>query len=118
MIHRLRDMIGDATCGVRIRLDDVDGRKRYGWARAVPLPFFGGLLDRLRDAWAVIQGDAYAVVWPEPGELERALRRGLFTRNEIIEEERAALADLQARAANAAVEGIACASGNSNGERT
>jgi len=48
-----------------------DGRE--AWVRAVPEPFCGGLLDRLRDALAIIRGKAFAVQWPAPGELERAL---------------------------------------------
>jgi hypothetical protein len=65
MIHRLRNMIGgpDVGCGM------PDGR----YVRAVPCPFYGGLFDRLRDARAVVMGNAYAVRWPEPGELEAAL---------------------------------------------
>jgi hypothetical protein len=65
MIHHLGDMVTGP--GAQTRLPD--GR----WVRAVPLPFYGGLFDRCRDAWAVIRGDAYAVRWPEAGELEDAL---------------------------------------------
>lgn len=64
MIHRLRDMIGAETC--------LTQSKDCGWVRAVPLPFYGGLFDRARDAWAVLTEHAYAVKWPEAGELERA----------------------------------------------
>lgn len=63
MIHQLRDMIsGPGT----------QAQTPRGWASAVPLPFYGGLLDRCRDAWAVLTTRAYAVRWPEPGELEDA----------------------------------------------
>lgn len=65
MIHRLRDMVSGP--GVQA------GLPRGRWVRAVPLPFYGGLFDRCRDALAVIQGQAYAVRWPEAGELEDAL---------------------------------------------
>lgn len=65
MIHRLRDMIGSTHVSTHI-----PGR---GWARAVPLPFYGGLIDRLRDAYAVVTSRAYAVRWPDGGELEDAL---------------------------------------------
>ena len=61
-------MVGQSDTQVR----SDEGR----WYRAVPLPFPGGLFDRLRDAWLVITEHAYAVRWPEPGELETALARG------------------------------------------
>lgn len=64
MIHSLQSMIAngattDIGCGV--------------YVRAVPLPFYGGLFDRVRDAWAVMTERAYAVRWPRPGELEEAI---------------------------------------------
>jgi len=65
MIHRLGRMIGSPQVGCRL----PNGL----YVRAVPEPFFGGLFDRLRDAAAIIRGDAYAVRWPEAGELEAAL---------------------------------------------
>lgn len=68
MIHRLADMIGSAQ--------DGQSHPTRGYVRAVPLPFYGGFFDRLRDARAVIAGKAFAVRWPEGGELEDALRQG------------------------------------------
>lgn len=65
MIHRLGHMIGDSNTLAGL----ADGR----WVRAVPLPFSGGLFDRLRDCWAILREDAYAVKWPEASELEQAL---------------------------------------------
>lgn len=62
MIHRLGSMIGSR--GVSTPL-----------GRAVPLPFYDGFLGRLRDAWAVLRGRAFAVRWPVSGELEEALRQ-------------------------------------------
>jgi len=65
MIFRLRHMIGgpgEAT--------SKDGKV---WYRAVPLPFYDGLIERFRNAWKIITGEAYAIYWPEPGELEHAL---------------------------------------------
>lgn len=38
------------------------------------MPFYDGLLARMRAAWEIICGRAYPVVWPEAGELETALR--------------------------------------------
>ena len=32
-------------------------------------------LSRLKAAWTVLCGHAYAVEWPEPGDLEKALER-------------------------------------------
>lgn len=43
-----------------------DGR----WARAVSEPYTG---NRLRAAWWVLTGKAFALRWPEGGELEDAL---------------------------------------------
>lgn len=65
MIHRLASMIGSKDTSTPI----AGGR----YVRAVPMPFFGGLFDRLRDAGAVVRGDAFAVHWPAAGELEAAL---------------------------------------------
>lgn len=65
MIHRLGHMI----CPPGIEAGLPDGR----WVRAVPEPFYGGIIDRMRDAWAVLCGEAYAVQWPKAGDLEDAL---------------------------------------------
>lgn len=61
-IHRLADMIGRKACEAGL----PDGR----WVRAVPMPYTG---NRIKAAWAVFKGDAYAVHWPEHGDLEKAL---------------------------------------------
>ena len=71
MIHKLRDMVGSAD--FQVGLKESGGTR---WVRPVPFPFFGGFKDRLHDAWEVLQGRAYAVRWPEHGELEDALRQG------------------------------------------
>lgn len=70
MVHKLDSLIGSPDVRACV---EVPGDGRY-WVRAVPLPFYGGLFDRLNDAWAVIKGNAYAVRWPEPGEFEQACR--------------------------------------------
>ena len=62
-IHRLADMIGSKN--VAAQLPDKS------WVRAVPEPFTG---NRRKAAWTVLCGHAYAVEWPEPGDLEKALR--------------------------------------------
>ena len=51
------------------------GTKREVWVRAVPEPFYGGLFDRIRDAWSVVRGETFAIYWPKAGELEDALTR-------------------------------------------
>jgi hypothetical protein len=61
-IHRLADMIGSKDCQTGL----LDGR----WVRAVPLPFSG---NRFGAAWHVLTGNAYAIQWPEAGDLEKAL---------------------------------------------
>lgn len=63
-IHRLADMIGSKNCEAGL----PDGR----WVRAVPMPYTAG---RLLATWAVFTGKAYAVQWPEHGDLEKALSR-------------------------------------------
>lgn len=63
-IHRLADMIGSKDVGAGL----PDGR----WVRSVPLPYAG---NRVRAAWAVFRGQAYAVEWPQDGDLEKALSR-------------------------------------------
>jgi len=66
MIQRLRDMIGSRDCSAGL----PDGR----YVRAVPLPWNYRSRFNFRDAWAVFMGRAHAVKWPEPGELEDALK--------------------------------------------
>ena len=63
-VHRLSDMI--APLGIQAGLPD--GRI----VRAVPEPYSA---NRLQAAWWVLTGRAYAVVWPERGDLEDALER-------------------------------------------
>ena len=60
-IHRIGDMY---SFGVGAGLPD--GR----YVRAVAMPYDG---NRLRAAWWVLTGRAYAVIWPDAGELEQAL---------------------------------------------
>jgi hypothetical protein len=64
MIQTIGDMI--APHGCETRLGDA-------WVRAVPLPYRGSLIERLRAAWAVMTEKAFAVRWPYAGDLERAL---------------------------------------------
>ena len=71
MIYRIRNLIGPERIHAWMPLGDSTGV----WVRAVPLPFAPGFLARLYAAWAVLMGDAHAVRWPEPGELEEALRQ-------------------------------------------
>ena len=61
-IHRRSDVIGYKSCQTRL----PDGR----WVRAVPLPYTG---NRLRAVWWILTGRAYAIRWPQAGELEKAL---------------------------------------------
>lgn len=64
-IHSLSSMIGSKTVQTPI--------ETYGHVRAVPSPFHAGLFGRLRAAWYIVTGKAYAVRWPEAGDLEKAL---------------------------------------------
>lgn len=61
-IHTLRDLIGSADVTA-----SPDG---WHYMRAVPMPYEG---QRLRAAWAVFTGRAYAVRWPGLGEFEKAV---------------------------------------------
>lgn len=66
-IHRLADMIGSKDCST-----GMGSGPRQVWVRAVPLPYTG---NRIKAAWAVLKGQAYAVEWPQAGDLEKALSR-------------------------------------------
>lgn len=77
-IFHLQDMIGTSDCQSEIRVKR-SGTVYSAYVRAVPEPFYDGLLARFRAAWEIICGRAYPVAWPEAGELETALsdeRRG------------------------------------------
>lgn len=64
-VFRINDMIGN---------EDVKCGSHEGSVyRAVPNPFRGGLFCRLKGAIEVVRGRSFAVDWPKPGELERAL---------------------------------------------
>lgn len=65
-INRIGDMI--APYGTETQTQE--GR----WVRAVPVPYSPNIFGRIRAAYWVLTGRAEAVVWPEPGELETALR--------------------------------------------
>lgn len=73
-IFELRDMIGSDSCSSSIRVER-QGTIYEVWVRSVPLPFYDGALARLRSAWEVLCSRAYPVKWPEPGELEIALKQ-------------------------------------------
>lgn len=66
-VHRIADMIGASSVTT---IDETCGQ-----VRAVPVPFPGGVLCRLRGAIEVFRGNAYAVDWPSAGDLEKALDR-------------------------------------------
>ena len=71
-IFHLRDLIGSAECQSEIRVKR-QGTVYQAYVRAVPMPFYDGLLARIRAAWEVVCRRAYPVAWPEAGELETAL---------------------------------------------
>lgn len=48
-----------------------DGRE----VLAVALPYEGRIIERIQAAWWVITGRAHALIWPAPGDLERASDR-------------------------------------------
>lgn len=61
-VHRLQDVLGRNGCQAGL----PDGR----WVRAIPEPYTA---NRLRAAWEVFQGRAYAFQWPKAGDLEDIL---------------------------------------------
>lgn len=71
-IFEIGDMIGAQDCAAET-IVERQGTRYVKWVRAVPLPFYDGLLARLRSAWEVVCGRAYPVRWPDAGDLERAL---------------------------------------------
>lgn len=64
-INRIGSMIGSKHTQA--------GTLNGPWYRAVPSPYHTFGFQRLRAAWWVLTGRAHAVVWPEHGDLERAL---------------------------------------------
>jgi hypothetical protein len=66
-IHRLGSMIGSKHTQA--------GPNGGPYFRAVPEPYWTFGLERLRATWWVLSGKAHAVVWPEAGDLEKALDR-------------------------------------------
>jgi len=77
----LRSMIGTDDCQASI-IRDLGFSKQECWVRAVPEPFYGGLLDRIRDAWSVIKGETFAIYWPKAGELEDAISRNTIRKKQ------------------------------------
>lgn len=56
-----------------------DGR----YARGVCGPYWTIGFGRWRSAWWVLTGRAQAIIWPEPGDLEKALGEPLLERSAI-----------------------------------
>lgn len=66
-VYRIADMIGNKNTEA--------GPPNGPFYRAVPSPFHGGISCRIRGAWEVLRGTAYATDWPERGDLEKALNK-------------------------------------------
>lgn len=64
-VHRLSDMVGSKE-------NSSTASGRDGYFCAVPIPYRG---NNIAAAWAVLTGKAVAVKWPEPGELEDAVKK-------------------------------------------
>lgn len=58
-IHMLRDVLGNSNCRA--------GHPTFGEVRSIPLPYTA---NRWTAAWWVLTGRAYALQWPENGDLE------------------------------------------------
>jgi hypothetical protein len=67
-MYRIADMIGPQFVQRRL----LDGR----FVRAVPIPYPTKIRERLKPAFLVLIGKAYATQWPEDGDLEKALQYG------------------------------------------
>lgn len=70
-IHSLRRIYNESC------MAQVDGSR---YAHAVAEPYTGG---RLKAAWWVLTGRAYAIEWPKPGDLEDALNMPLWDRSKF-----------------------------------
>ncbi len=68
-IHTLDSVLGSQSRQTEIRVER-QGTMYTKWVRAIPEPYAAG---RLRAAWAVLTGQAYAFAWPKAGDLERVL---------------------------------------------
>lgn len=67
-IHTIGSMIAPKSVAAGL----PDGR----WVRAVPEPYYVlGIRERLTVAWWVMTHRAFAVQWPKPGDLEKAIER-------------------------------------------
>ena len=60
-VHTVHDMFSP-NCKVSSSI--------FGWVAAVCLPYDG---NKIRAAWWVLTGRAYAVVWPKDGDIEAAI---------------------------------------------
>jgi len=74
--------------GVHVIADIYDGAVTQ-WHRGghVFAPVEPYTANRLTAAWWVLTGRAYALQWPAPGDLERALWSGAMHRNEATQGE-------------------------------
>lgn len=61
-IHRLSDIIA--------RPGNQTGLSNGTWVRSILMPYDG---NKIKAAWCVLTGKAYALQWPEPGDLEKIL---------------------------------------------
>lgn len=43
--------------------------------RAVSQPYKHGIVSRFKDSLSVLKGNAHAIKWPEPGDLEKAMSK-------------------------------------------
>jgi hypothetical protein len=68
-IHRLRDLYVPGV-SAEIETKTPNGNRRFSWVRAVCVPYTDG---RLRAAWEVFRGRAFAFEWPKPGDLEKII---------------------------------------------
>ncbi len=66
-IHTIDRVVGSKNCQTGLK---TQGGER--WVRAIPEPYTAGSIQA---AWWVLTGRAFALKWPEPGDLERALDR-------------------------------------------
>jgi hypothetical protein len=68
-VHTIDDIY---TYGVHAQMPDGS------YAVAVALPYDG---NRLKAAWWILTGRAYALQWPKPGELEDAIKLPFWNRS-------------------------------------
>jgi hypothetical protein len=75
-VHTIADVVGSDDC--RTGIHESRGKAGLGahvrYVRAIPEPYHG---NKIVAAWWVLTGRAFALVWPQAGDLEEAISQKL-----------------------------------------